>query len=75
MPGVHGRYTLDVAHLVGTSVIRRHLVCLTMYRCQDLEIAERLNPGPVYTERSRYVPGDQSWTIEYPNRELAEWAA
>jgi hypothetical protein len=67
---IRGRYTLDVAHLIDTAIVRRHIVCLTRWRCLELEVAERLMPGRVYTEVSRYVPGDQSWAIEYANPDL-----
>lgn len=65
------RYTLDIAHLVGDTVIRRHIVCLTYTRAKELEYVERAQPGAVYSEINDYVPGDPTWTIEYRNRDAA----
>lgn len=64
---IRGRYTLDIAHVVGESVIRRHIVCVSFIRAIELEYAERLQPGMVYSERSAYVPGDHTWCIQYRN--------
>ena len=64
------RWTLDIAHLAGDSIIRRHIVRLSFKDVQVIEAHEQSQPGKVFIERSRHVLGDTDWSIEYRNPDI-----
>lgn len=61
------RYTLDIARLAGEEIIRRHITWLPPSSAQVIEAHERTQPGPVFIEKSRSIPGDPDWNIVYHN--------
>jgi hypothetical protein len=64
------RFTLDIAHLAGEEVVRHHFTWLPPTSAQEIENFEKAQPGKVFIEKTRSVPGDPSWSITYPNRDF-----
>ncbi len=61
------RYTLDIAHLAGEDIIRRHITWLPATSALVIENFERAQPGRVFIEKRQSVPGDPDWNITYRN--------
>ena len=61
------RYTLDIAHLAGEEIVRRHITWLPATSAQVIEAYEQSQSGKVFIERTVAVPGHPDWSITYRN--------
>ena len=61
------RWTLDIARLVDDDIVRHHLTGLRAHQAQTIKVHEQVQPGEVFIEQTRHVPGDRDWTIVYRN--------
>ena len=61
------RWTLDIARLVGDDIVRHHFTGLRGHQAQTIKFYEQIQPGEVFIEQSRHVPGDRDWSIVYRN--------